>query len=69
MKDGWNFKHNRIDDDFKKQVEAKDIPDEMKDWFKKNYPGKDWGKDLNLSQRAGAKLKFENRNKINIERF
>ena len=47
---------------FKKPKEAKAIPDEMKDWFKKNYPGKDWAKDLNLSQRAGAKLKFENRN-------
>ena len=51
---------------FKKQVEAKDIPDEMKDWFKKNYPGKDWKKDLNLSQRAGAKLKFSNRNNPSV---
>ena len=47
---------------FKKQVEAKDIPDEMKDWFKKNYPGKDWKKNLDESQRSAAKTKFENRN-------
>ena len=29
---------------FKTPKEAMDIPDEMKDWFKKNYPGKDWKK-------------------------
>ena len=47
---------------FKKQVEAKDIPDEMKDWFKKNYPGKDWKKDLTINERGIAKEKFKNRN-------
>ena len=47
---------------FKVQKEAKDIPDEMKDWFKKNYPGKDWKKDLTTSQRGGAKAAFKNRN-------
>ena len=47
---------------FKKQVEAKDIPDEMKDWFKKNYPGKDWKEDLTINERGIAKEKFKNRN-------
>ena len=47
---------------FKKQVEVKDIPDEMKDWFKKNYPGEDWKKDLTINERGLAKEAFKNRN-------
>ena len=29
----------------------------MKDWFKKNYPGKDWKKDLTINERGIAKEK------------
>jgi len=47
---------------FKKQVEVRDIPDEMTNWFKKNYPGKDWKKDLTINERGIAKEKFKNRN-------
>jgi hypothetical protein len=47
---------------FKKQVEVRDIPDEMKDWFKKNYPGKDWKKDLTINERGLAKEAFKKRN-------
>ena len=47
---------------FKTPKEAMDIPDEMKDWFKKNYPGKDWKKDLTINERVIAKEKFKNRN-------
>ena len=47
---------------FKKQVEVRDIPDEMKSWFKENYPGKDWKKDLTIAERGLAKEAFEKRN-------
>ena len=38
----------------------------MKDWFKKNYPGKDWKKDLTINERGIAKEKFKNRNNPNL---
>ena len=47
---------------FKTPKEAKAIPDEMKNWFKTNYPGKDWGTDLTINERGIAKEKFKNRN-------
>ena len=47
---------------FKTPKEAMDIPDEMKDWFKKNYPGKDWKKDLTINERGLAKEAFKKRN-------
>ena len=47
---------------FKKQVEVRDIPDEMKSWFKENYPGKDWKKDLTINERGIAKEAFKKRN-------
>ena len=47
---------------FKTPKEAKAIPDEMKDWFKKNYPNEDWGKDLTVNERGLAKEAFKKRN-------
>ena len=38
------------------------LPEEMKSWFKKNYPGKDWEKDFDADSRMLAKYKFKNRN-------
>ena len=47
---------------FKGQREVKNIPDEMKSWFKENYPGKDWKKDLTINERGLAKEAFKKRN-------
>ena len=44
---------------FKTPKKAKAIPDEMKDWFKENYPNKDWNDDLSVSERVAAKKTFD----------
>ena len=44
------------------QYKVDPLPKEMKSWFKKNYPGKDWEKDFTADTRMLAKNKFKNRN-------
>ena len=44
------------------QYKVTPLPKEMKSWFKKNYPGKNWEKDLDADSRMLAKYKFKNRN-------
>ena len=40
----------------------KDLPENMKEWFEKEFPGKNWKEDLTFQQRGLAKKRFADRN-------